>query len=164
MPRLPSSIAAESPAGPPPMIEDGHADGLDGPGRFGARSPGVDPGELRQAFDRLDANSRPDELHAGLHGDAVGQDEALGALAVGAEDALGRAVLGMMAEDADARGEERGGQGLAFQGLERAPPPREGDLGPGGDGQDGVLVNAVHGQPISYDLVPGGLSKAAIIA
>ena len=88
--------------------QNGDTDGLDRLGRDPGRGPGVDPGQLGQAFHGLHADAGPDELHARLDGNAVGEDETLGALAVGAEDALGRAVLGVVAEDAHAGGEERG--------------------------------------------------------
>ena len=79
--------------------QDGDADGLDRVRLLETRGPGVDPGQLRQPLDRLDADPGPDELHAGLDRHPVGQDEALSALAVGAEDPLGGAVLRMVSED-----------------------------------------------------------------
>ena len=62
-------------------------------------------GERGLAVERLDP-SRGDRHHAGLHRQAVGDDRALRALAVGAEDPLRRAVLVVVPEDPDAVGEQ----------------------------------------------------------
>jgi hypothetical protein len=68
-----------------------------------------------------------DDDHARLDGQAIRHDRALRALAVGAEDALRGAVLGVMAERADAVGEQGGRDGLSLACLERLPLPRERD-------------------------------------
>ena len=129
--------------------EDGDADGLDRLGLVQPGGAGIDTRQFGQALDRLDANAGADELHAGLHGNAVGEDEALRALAVGAEEALGRAVLGVVTEDPDAGREEGRGESLAFQGLEGPALPGEGDSATVGDGQDRVSFDPMHLRPVS---------------
>jgi hypothetical protein len=57
------------------------------------------------AIERLDVHAPSDRDHAGLDGKAVRNHCTLGALPVGAEDALRSTVLVMMAEDAHAVGE-----------------------------------------------------------
>jgi hypothetical protein len=125
--------------------EDGNADLLDGlePDRhvFGH----VDPREDRKPLHWLHAETRPDKLHAGLDRDAVSQDQALGTLAVGTEDALGGPVLGMMAEDPDAVGKEGRGDGLSLPRGQRPRCPEEGNFSAGRDGKDGMSVDAKHG-------------------
>ncbi len=86
--------------------------------------------QLGQGVDRLDLHAGADRFHAGLYRHAVGQDEALRALAVGAKDALRRTILGMMAEDADAAGEERRGYGLTCERRDLLPLPAEGHWQP----------------------------------
>ena len=92
---------------------------------------------------RLDGHAGPDGLHAGFDRQAVGQDEALGALAVGAEDALGGVVLGMVAENPLAVGEQGGGDGLPLAGRQGPPFPGERDHFGGLRRQDRVPFDAI---------------------
>ena len=86
-----------------------------------AQSPApLDVRQRRLALERGDAHARLDGDHARLHRQAVRHHRALGALAVGAEDPLGRAVLVVVAEHAHAVGEERRRDGFAGQAGARA--------------------------------------------
>jgi hypothetical protein len=58
--------------------------------------------QLRQTIRRFNLHAGPHEFHARLDRLAVSQHQALSTLAVGAKDALGRAVFGMMAKDSHA--------------------------------------------------------------
>jgi hypothetical protein len=89
IPRSLSSIAAESPAGPPPMMRTGVS--IRG---ISLIRGGVGTRGLREAVCGLDPHPRPDWGHTRLDREPVGDDQALGALAVGAEDALGGPSLG----------------------------------------------------------------------
>ncbi len=80
------------------------------PARLGR---GLDLRQTGQPLHRLHDHALLDLDHAGFHRNPVGDDRALGALAVGAEDALGRAVLGMVPEDVDTVGEKGGGDNLS---------------------------------------------------
>ena len=90
----------------------------------------------------LHRHARPHAHHAGLHGEAVGQDGALGALAIGAENALRRTVLVMVAEDPHAVGEEGRGNDLPLPGQHGLPLPGEGHGGLSRRGKDGVFLDA----------------------
>ena len=84
MPSLPSSMAADRPAGPAADDQDRRLEFS-----IGAVTAGpLTAGRLGQALDGLQAHAGLEQLHAGFDRLAVGQDQALGALAVGAEDAL----------------------------------------------------------------------------
>ncbi len=84
----------------------------------------VHVGQRGLAVQRAHRHAFAHRHHAGLHRQAVGDDRALGALAVGAEDALGRAVLGVVAEHPDAVGEQGRGDGLPLPRLQRPCPAR----------------------------------------
>jgi len=76
---------------------------------------------------------------------AVGQDQALGALAVGAKDPLGGAVLGVAPERPDSVGEEGGSDGLALPGCVLAALPGEREGRTFLDGEDGMGFDTVLG-------------------
>ena len=90
--------------------------------------------------------------HARLHRQAVGDDGALRALAVRAEDALRRAVLVVVPEDADAVGEERRRNRLAVEARHGLAVPGEGDRLTRLDGEDRMFTNAV----LDHDVTPMG--------
>jgi hypothetical protein len=89
---------------------------------------------LGKAGKRGHLHSRLHQGHAGLHRPAIGHDQTLGALAVGAKDPLRRAIFGMVAEDPNAVGEKGGGDGFArvsqkfFSGKEKTEGLRAADL------------------------------------
>ena len=120
---------------------DDQALGVDGLDARAVCQPVVTSGSTGLPVERLDAHAGRDRHHARLHRQAVGDDRALGALAVGAEDPLGRAVLVMMAEDADAVGEERRRDGLAGTASHGPPGPREFECLASRRRQDGMGMN-----------------------
>jgi hypothetical protein len=138
MPSLPSSTAADMPAGPPPMISTGTSI---------SRSPAAGSSVSGRAG-RPSAGStacRGDQLRARFQRQAVGDHHALRALAVGAENALRRAIFVVVTKDADAAGKQRRGNRL----LERPSAglgehlrldflalPEKGNLFALGDGQE----------------------------
>jgi len=89
---------------------------------------------LGKAGKRGHLHSRLHQGHAGLHRPAIGHDQTLGALAVGAKDPLRRPIFGMVAEDPNAVGEKGGGDGFArvsqkfFSGKEKTEGLRAADL------------------------------------
>jgi hypothetical protein len=93
----------------------------------------------RQAVPRREPLSRPEPGDAGLHRLSVGEDEALGTLATGAEEPLRGAVPGMVTEDAHAVRGEGGGERLAHVAGERSPGPGERRGLGGGNREDGVM-------------------------
>ena len=122
------------------------------PGRAAADDQGLGLDQLRgvadQIFGQFRQTGQPFQTtdvhpglylgHAGLDRQPVGQNGALGALAVGAENALGGVVLGMATKSVDAVGEQ--GRGDNFAALSGHFPAVEfkGQVIPGRDGQDGV--------------------------
>ena len=157
MPRLPSSMAADSPAGPPPMIRTGTAISSTGPSRGEPATRGSS-GRPSTGSTRMPG---PDELHAGLDRQAVGQDQALGALAVGAENALGGVVLVMIAEGSLAVGEEGGRDRFALLRAEALGLSRVKSMAcRGRRSQDGVLVDAVIAHKSLLGPVNGALGIA----
>ena len=86
--------------------------------------------------------ARTDEFHAGFHRKAVGQDETLGALAVGAKNSLRGMILMMIAENAFPVSEKSGGDGFPRSGREETAFPGDGDALNGGGRQDGMLIDA----------------------
>ncbi len=121
-PSRPSSIAAQIPAGPPPIDEHLDLELLDLVGRLRRARRRREPGAPSQLVDRHAGLHRG---HAGFHRAAVRHHRALRALAVDAEDPLRAAVLAVMTEDGDPRGVERGRDHLALSRLERRPVERE---------------------------------------
>jgi hypothetical protein len=57
----------------------------------------------------------------------------------------------MMPEDPDPIREEGRGDRLAFAGRERLPSPKNCEFKAARDGQDGVLVDAMHARSISFE-------------
>ena len=131
-----------------------HVHGLN---RVHARLP-VDVGQGGQPVEGPDVHARADDDHARLDRQAVGDDGALGALAVGAENALRRAVLVMVPERADAAGEKGGGDRFALARLQRPPLPRKRHVGRPGRSEDRVFENAVigHGDDSWHDTAGKG--------
>jgi len=79
--------------------------------------------QLRESFNWFDLHSGLDQFHAGLDGKTVGNDQALGALTIGAENSLRCTVFGMVSEDMDAVGEEGGSDRFPLFGLEGLAAP-----------------------------------------
>jgi hypothetical protein len=95
-----------------------------------------------QAVHGIEFLARTDEFHARFHRKAVGQDETLGALAVGAKYSLRGMIFMMIAENTFPVGEEGGGDGFARSGLDRPALPGDGDGLGGGGRQDGMFFDA----------------------
>ena len=133
--------------GPAADDEHGDFDFLD----FGHWGRRCDLRQLGQDVDRFDPHAFADRLHAGLHRHAVGQDEALRALAVGAKDALRRAILGVVSEDADAVGEEGGGDGLTRERCNLLSLPVEGHRRARLCGKNRVRRDAILSHEFSFE-------------
>ena len=114
---------------------------------------GVDIGQDRLPVQRLDPRPRPYGDHAGLDGQAIDHHQALGTLAVGAEDTLGRAVLVVMAEDAHPVGKEGRGDGILLTGTHRLALPVELETRALLHREDGMFTNAVirHAAPPCHE-------------
>ena len=100
-------------------------------------------GQFGQPHHGHDPHSLPEGGDAGFHGQSVRKHEALGALPVCAEDPLRGAVPMMSAEDADAVGEQCGGDHLPLHGTHLLSVEGEPYLLTLTGGKDGMRGDAV---------------------
>ena len=110
-----------------------------------ARGGQVVSREDRKPVEAPDVHSGREGGHAGLAREAVNDDGALGALAVRAEYALGRAVLGVAGKGHDARCRQGGRNGLAVAARAgRSVEPEVHHASRLGRAHDGVTRYAIH--------------------
>ena len=138
---FPQLDGGREPRRPAADDQDIGRDGCDRRGR-GRRVRGRQP---RQAFDRRDAHPGAQGGHAGLDRPPVGDDQTLRALAVGAEEALGAPVLGVVAEHLYPGCDQRRGEHLVFEAGEGRPVPGERHRAPVRHREDGVGVDSAGG-------------------
>ena len=98
-------------------------------------------GKRRQILQRHDVQSGPHRRHARLDRDTISEDEALSALAVGAEDSLGSPIARVLAERANAVSEQGGGNRLSIMCDELTPLPVQGNLPRGHRSKDRMLFD-----------------------
>ncbi len=160
MPRRPSSIAAERPAGPPPMMRTATRSSS------GARRGGKDEAEGsaagRTGRPSTGSTRRPGRTSSmqDLTGTPSARTRHWEHWPLAQKIPCGAPSLAWWPKMRIAVGEERGGDRLALEGGRRAAAPGERDLGARGEGQNGVSVDAVHGGSISLTCRQRGLRAA----